>query len=54
MSKSLIEPDYVGDGLKGLLNEGGSRRGAAVAKAVQSVGGTVEGFYCASAIPMPT
>ena len=47
MSKYLIEANYVGDGLKGLLNEGGSRRGAAVAKAVQSVGGTVEGFYYA-------
>ncbi len=47
MSKYLIQANYVGDGVKGLLKEGGSSRGAAIDKALRSVGGTVESFYYA-------
>lgn len=47
MAKYLFQANYVGDGVKGLLKEGGSSRRAAVEKAAQSVGGTVEAFYFA-------
>jgi uncharacterized protein with GYD domain len=36
-----------GEGVKGLLKEGGSSRRAVVDKLVRSVGGTVEAFYYA-------
>lgn len=38
---------YAGEGLKGLLKEGGSSRRTAVEKLFESVGGTVETFYYA-------
>jgi uncharacterized protein with GYD domain len=47
MSKYLIQANYVGEGLKGLLREGGSSRRAAVDKLLGSVGGRVEAFYYA-------
>ncbi len=47
MAKYLIQANYVGEGLKGLLKEGGSARRAAVEKLVASVGGKVESFYYA-------
>jgi uncharacterized protein with GYD domain len=47
MAKYLIHANYVGDGVKGLLKEGGSSRRAAVEKALGSVGGSVEAFYYA-------
>ena len=47
MPKYLIQANYVGDGIKGLLKEGGSSRRAAVEKLIKSVGGTVEAFYFA-------
>jgi uncharacterized protein with GYD domain len=47
MPKYLIQANYVGDGLKGLLKEGGSSRRAAVEKLFGSVGGRVESFYYA-------
>jgi uncharacterized protein with GYD domain len=47
MAKYLLQANYVGEGVKGLLKEGGSSRRAAVEKAVQSVGGKLEGFYYA-------
>jgi len=47
MAKYLIHANYVGDGIKGLLKEGGSSRRAAAEKAVKSVGGTMESFYYA-------
>jgi uncharacterized protein with GYD domain len=45
--KYLIKANYVGEGLKGLLSEGGSSRRAAVEKLFASVGGKVEAFYYA-------
>jgi uncharacterized protein with GYD domain len=45
MAKYLIEASYMGEGLKGLLKEGGSSRRQAVDKLAASVGGKVEGFY---------
>jgi uncharacterized protein with GYD domain len=47
MPKYLIQANYVGEGLKGLLKEGGSSRRAAVEKLFASVGGRVEAFYYA-------
>jgi uncharacterized protein with GYD domain len=47
MSKYLIQANYVGEGLKGLLKEGGSSRRAAVEKLFESVGGKVEDFFYA-------
>ena len=47
MSKYLLQANYVGEGVKGLLKEGGTSRRAAVEKAVKSLGGTLEGFYYA-------
>jgi len=47
MPKYLIQAKYVGDGIKGLLKEGGTSRRAAVEKAIKSLGGTLEAFYYA-------
>lgn len=45
MAKYLFQANYTGKGLEGLLKEGGSSRRAAVEKAIQSMGGTMEAFY---------
>jgi uncharacterized protein with GYD domain len=47
MAKYLIQANYIGEGLKGLLKEGGTSRRAAVEKLFGSVGGKVEAFYYA-------
>jgi uncharacterized protein with GYD domain len=47
MPKYLVQANYVGAGLKGLLKEGGSSRRAAVEKLFGSVGGKVEALYYA-------
>jgi uncharacterized protein with GYD domain len=47
MPKYLVQANYVGEGLKGLLKEGGSSRRAAVEKLFGSVGGRIEAFYYA-------
>ncbi len=47
MPKYLAQANYVGEGLKGLLKEGGSSRRAAVEKLFESLGGKVEAFYYA-------
>ena len=47
MSKYLIRANYVGDGIKGLMNEGGSRRRDAAKAAVESVGGSLDCMYYA-------
>lgn len=47
MAKYLIEANYVGDGIKGLLKEGGTSRRTAVEEAVKTAGGTVDAFYYA-------
>ena len=43
----MIQASYVGEGLKGLLNEGGTKRRETVAKAIEGMGGTLESFYYA-------
>ena len=47
MGKYLVEASYVGDGVKGLLAEGGSRRRDAARASVESVGGTLDAMYYA-------
>jgi len=47
MSKYLIRANYVGDGIKGLMSEGGSRRRDAAQAAVESVGGSLDCMYYA-------
>jgi uncharacterized protein with GYD domain len=47
MPKYLIEATYVGQGIGGLLKEGGTRRREAIDELFKSMGGTVEAFYFA-------
>jgi uncharacterized protein with GYD domain len=47
MPKYLVQASYVGEGLKGLLKEGGSNRRATVEAVVKGMGGTLESFYYA-------
>jgi uncharacterized protein with GYD domain len=47
MPKYLIQGSYVGEGLKGLLREGGSSRREAVERLLKSLGGRLESFYYA-------
>ncbi len=47
MPKYLIQASYTAEGLKGLQKDKASGRRAAVAKAVEAVGGKVEAFYFA-------
>ena len=47
MPKYLAKASYSLEGLKGLINEGGSARRDAITTAINSVGGTVESLYFA-------
>jgi len=47
MTKYLFQGTYVGQGITGLLQEGGSRRREAVIQALESVGGSLECIYYA-------
>ena len=47
MPKYLIQANYVGEGIKGLLKEGGSSRRAAIEKLAVSLGGSIESVYYA-------
>ncbi|WP_241979327.1 GYD domain-containing protein [Cryobacterium sinapicolor] len=47
MSKYFFEANYVGEGIKGLLREGGTSRREALVAALKSVGGSVESLYYA-------
>jgi len=47
MAKYLVQANYVGEGIKGLLKEGGSNRVETVKNLVASMGGSVETIYYA-------
>jgi uncharacterized protein with GYD domain len=47
MPKYLFEATYVGQGIKGLMQEGGTKRRETFREALSSVGGTLESFYYA-------
>lgn len=45
MAKYMFMVDYTTDGSKGLVKDGGSKRHAAVQKAIENLGGALEAFY---------
>jgi uncharacterized protein with GYD domain len=45
MPKYLFQGSYTPEGLRGLLDEGGSKRREAAERAVKSLGGTPEAYY---------
>jgi uncharacterized protein with GYD domain len=47
MPKYLLEVNYTLDGVRGVLDKGGSARKAAASAAAKSVGGKVDSFYFA-------
>lgn len=47
MTKYLFEGNYVGEGIKGLMREGGTKRRDAVVEALKSFGGSLESMYYA-------
>jgi uncharacterized protein with GYD domain len=47
MPKFLVNASYTGEGLKGLLKDGGTGRRAAIEAAVKSLGGKLEAMYFA-------
>ena len=47
MPKYLIRGSYSDQGLKGLLEEGGSKRREAAEQSIQGLGGQLEAFYYA-------
>ncbi len=47
MAKYLFEVNYIGEGLKGLLKDGGTKRRAVVENLLKQMGGTMESFYYA-------
>ena len=47
MAKFLWKASYTSEGVKGVLNEGGTGRRAVVEKAVEALGGKLESLYFA-------
>jgi uncharacterized protein with GYD domain len=47
MAKYLFEANYVGEGTKALLKDGGTARVEVAKKLMQSLGGSLESFYFA-------
>jgi uncharacterized protein with GYD domain len=47
MPKYMVMATYAGEGVEGLMEEGGSARRDAVTKLLESVGGKLESFYFA-------
>lgn len=47
MKKYLIKATYNSNGVKGLIQEGGTKRRSEVQKMVEAVGGKLESFYYA-------
>jgi uncharacterized protein with GYD domain len=47
MPKYLVQGSYTGEGLQGLLKEGGASRREATRQAVEQLRGTLEAFYFA-------
>lgn len=47
MSKYLLEVTYTLDGIKGVMDKGGSGRLAAATELIEGLGGKIESFYFA-------
>jgi len=45
MPKYLIQASYIGEGINGLLKEGGTKRRETVAQTIEGMGGKLESFY---------
>ena len=45
MAKYLVQASYTQEGVKGVLDKGGSSRPEAVRQVVQGLGGSMEAFY---------
>lgn len=45
MPKYMIQATYVGEGINGLLEEGGTKRREAVSRTIEEMGGILESFY---------
>jgi uncharacterized protein with GYD domain len=45
MPKYLVQASYTREGVKGVIEKGGSNRREIVEKTVEGLGGTVEAFY---------
>lgn len=45
MPKYMVQFSYIGDGLRGLLSEGGSKRREVIEELVHSLGGKLEAYY---------
>jgi uncharacterized protein with GYD domain len=51
MPKYLMEANYTLEGVRGVIQEGGSKRRDAAKAAIKSVGGKIEAFYFAFGNP---
>jgi uncharacterized protein with GYD domain len=47
MAKYMLQASYTGEGVKGLLKDGGTKRRAAAQALLESLGGKLEAFYFA-------
>ena len=47
MKKYLIKASYSANGIKGLIEDGGSKRKTAIEKMLEGLGGKMESFYFA-------
>ena len=47
MPKFMISGSYIGDGIKGLLKDGGTKRKEAVEQLMESLGGSIESIHFA-------
>jgi len=47
MAKFMVQFSYTGEGLQGLMKEGGSKRKEATEQLIESLGGSVESYYFA-------
>jgi uncharacterized protein with GYD domain len=47
MPKYLLQGCYIGEGLKGLLKDGGSKRRETLEQVIKGMGGKLESFYYA-------
>src|SRR5260221_4685422 len=47
VAKCMVKASYTAEGVRGLAKEGGSGRRTAVTKAIEGMGGKIDGFYFA-------
>ncbi len=47
MPRYLVQAKYTEHGLRGIINEGGSKRAEVISRVISSLGGAVESFFYA-------